>query len=77
MDLFRVCQFWFVIGSVRDGWCFRTISVSFETVFSYEGSWGWCMGGTLLEGRGIIGGIGNGISVEVWVFCFWWCQAAG
>ncbi len=69
-DLFRVCQLWFVIGFVYDGRYLRTMSVSFETAFSYEDSQDWCIDRALLEGGGIIGGVGNRIFVEVWIFCF-------
>ncbi len=76
-DLLRICQFWFVIDSVHNDRCFRTMFVSFETAFSYKGSRDWYMGGALLEGGGIVGNAGNRISVEVWISCFWWCQAIG
>ncbi len=65
MDLFRVCQFWSVIGFICDDRCLKTMSVFFEIVFSYEGSWGWYIGGALLEGGGTVGSVGNGISIEV------------
>ncbi len=46
------------------------MSMFFETAFSYKGSWGWYMGGALLEEGGTVDSIGNRIFVEIWIFCF-------
>ncbi len=46
------------------------MSVSFETAFSYKGNQDWYIDRVLLEGRDIVGDVGNRISIEIWVSCF-------